>query len=68
MTRQSVSSFVLDAARIEAERLLSEQDTVMPAEQFDALVASLHSADPAPILRRLGAQPAAVTPLRPAAR
>lgn len=58
MTRQSVSAFVLGAARTEADRLLAEQDTTMPAEQFDALIASLDHADPAPALSRIGAQPA----------
>jgi uncharacterized protein (DUF1778 family) len=59
MTHQSVSSFVLGAARVEADRLLAEQDTTMRPEQFDALIASLDDADPAPSLRRLGSQPAA---------
>jgi uncharacterized protein (DUF1778 family) len=59
MTHQSVSSFVLGAARGEADRVLAERDTTMPAEQFDALIASLDHADPAPALSRLGAQPAA---------
>lgn len=59
MTHQSVSSFVLGAARSEADRLLAEQDTTMPAEQFDALIASLDHPDPAPTLSRLGSQPAA---------
>lgn len=58
MTRQSVSAFVLSAARVEADRLLAEQDTTMASEQFDALIVSLDHADPAPTLRRLGAQPA----------
>lgn len=51
-----MSSFVLSAARMEANRLLAEQDTTIPAEQFDALIASLDHADPAPTLRRLGSQ------------
>jgi uncharacterized protein (DUF1778 family) len=59
MTHQSVSSFVRGAARVEADRLLAEQDTTMPAEQFDALIASLDHADRAPTLSRLGARPAA---------
>lgn len=59
MTHQSVSSFVLGAARVEADRLLAAQDTTMPAEQFDALIASLDHPDPAPALSRLGSQPAA---------
>lgn len=58
LTHQSVSAFVLGAARVEADRLLAEQDTTMPAEQFDTLIASLDRADPAPNLRRLGRQPA----------
>ena len=59
LTHQSVSSFVLSAARLEADRLIAAQDTTMPAEQFDALIASLDHPDPAPALSRLGAQPAA---------
>lgn len=59
MTNQSVSSFVLGAARLESDRLLAEQDTTMPAEQFDALIASLDHADPAPTLKRLGSEPPA---------
>lgn len=58
MTGQSVSAFVLGAARVEADRLLAEQDTTMPAEQFDSLIASLDHPDLAPTLSRIGAQPA----------
>lgn len=59
LTNQSVSSFVLGAARVAADRLIAEQDTTMPAEQFDGLIASLDQPDPAPTLSRLGAQRAA---------
>jgi uncharacterized protein (DUF1778 family) len=45
---ESVSGFVVRAARAEADRVLARTDvTVMPAEQFDAVVASLDSPDPA---------------------
>ncbi len=54
LQRVSVSAFVLGAAGREAERVLSEVDqTVMPAEQFDALMASLDVADAAPQMRRV---------------
>jgi uncharacterized protein (DUF1778 family) len=40
--RVSVSAFVLDAASREAAHVLGRADlTLMPAEQFDALVAAL---------------------------
>lgn len=53
-TRQmSVSSFVLGAADREAEQVLHDtEQTVMPAEQFDALMASLDVADRAPRLKK----------------
>lgn len=51
----SVSAFVLGAAVREAERVLGRADqTLMPAEQFDALVASLDAADRAPRLTQGG--------------
>lgn len=44
----SVSAFVLAAAVREADRVLGRSDrTLMPAEQFDALVRSLDVAEPA---------------------
>lgn len=54
LQRLSVSAFVLGAAGREADRVLSEADqTVMPAAQFDALMASLDIADRAPQLRKV---------------
>lgn len=48
----SISAFVLGAAGREADRVLGRRDqTVMPAAQFDDLVSSLDTADPAPQLR-----------------
>lgn len=53
LRRMSVSAFVLGAAGREADRVLSEVDqTVMPAEQFDVLMASLDTGDRAPQLRK----------------
>ena len=53
LTRESVSSFVIRAARDEASRVLARADlTWMPAEQFDLLITSLDHADPAPALER----------------
>jgi uncharacterized protein (DUF1778 family) len=50
---ESISSFVLRAARAEASRVLARPDvTLMPAEQFDELLASLDEPDEAPALRR----------------
>lgn len=48
----SVSAFVLQAASVEAGRVLARAESVVvPAEQFDALIASLDAPDPAPRLR-----------------
>ena len=47
----SISAFVLGAATREADRVLGRTDqTLMPAAQFDALVAALDQADAAPHL------------------
>lgn len=55
---QSVSAFVLGAATREADRVLGRADrTLMPAAQFDALVAALDEPDPAPRLQRVVAGP-----------
>lgn len=57
MLHESVSSFVLSAARARAERVLARAEvTLMPAEQFDALIASLDVPDPAPTLARAAAR------------
>lgn len=46
---ESVSAFVLRAAQEEARRVLSSPDvTLMPAEQFDALIAALDEPDEVP--------------------
>ncbi|MFO1511291.1 MAG: DUF1778 domain-containing protein [Steroidobacteraceae bacterium] len=53
LRRMSVSAFVLAAAGREADRVLRDaEQTVMPAEQFDALMASLDVADRAPRLEQ----------------
>ena len=52
-SHESVSGFVMLAARAEADRVLGRTDvTLMPAEQFDAMVDSLDVGDPAPNLSR----------------
>jgi uncharacterized protein (DUF1778 family) len=57
LRRVSVSAFVLEAAGREADRVLGQADqTIMPAAEFDALVASLDVADPAPRLRKAAQQ------------
>lgn len=51
---QSASAFVLDAASVAADRVLARTEaTVMPAEQFDAMLAALDVPDDAPALTRL---------------
>lgn len=59
MSKVSVSAFVLRAASAEATRVLARAESVvMPAEQFDALIASLDTPDPAPRLRAAAARAA----------
>lgn len=54
----SVSAFVSAAATHEADRLLSRADqTLIPAGQFDALVAALDQSDPAPRLEGAARSP-----------
>jgi uncharacterized protein (DUF1778 family) len=56
MNHESVSGFMVRASREEAERVLGRADvTLMPADQFDALVDSLDVGDPAPRLARAAA-------------
>ena len=58
LLHESVSSFVTRAVRVEADRVLGRADvTLMPAEQFDALVESLDTPDEAPGLTRAAARP-----------
>jgi uncharacterized protein (DUF1778 family) len=55
---QSVSAFVLGAATREAYRVLGRAgQTLMPAFEFDALVAALDEPDLAPRLQRAAADP-----------
>ena len=54
----SVSAFILAAATREADRVLGRADqTLIPAAQFDALVAALDQGDPAPRLERAARSP-----------
>lgn len=54
----SISAFVLGAAAREADRVLGRADqTLMPAQQFDALIGSLDHADPAPHLKAAAGRP-----------
>ena len=54
----SVSAFVLNAAVRAADHVLARKDvTLMPAEQFDALLSSLNTPDEAPALERLARKP-----------
>jgi uncharacterized protein (DUF1778 family) len=60
-SNQSMSAFVLAAAMATANSILARADTtIMPAEQFDELMASLDTPDEAPNLARIAAR------LRPA--
>lgn len=53
----SEPAFVLDAVATAAERVLAEPDqTMMPADQFDALIASLDTPDQAPKLAQVAAK------------
>ena len=54
IAHESVPSFVLRAAVAEADRILARTEvTLMPAEQFDTLIASLDQPDAAAVLGRL---------------
>jgi uncharacterized protein (DUF1778 family) len=54
----SVSAFVLAAATHEADRVLGRADqTLIPAGQFDSLVAALDQGDPAPSLEQAARSP-----------
>jgi uncharacterized protein (DUF1778 family) len=56
--RVSVSAFVLEAATEEAGRVLGRTDlTLMPADQFDALIAALDEPDEAPRLAEAARSP-----------
>lgn len=58
VAHESVSGFMVRAARAEADRVLARSDvTPMPAEQFDALIASLDQAEAASTLSRVAARP-----------
>jgi uncharacterized protein (DUF1778 family) len=57
---EKLSVFVVTAALERADRLLARADaTLMPAAQFDRLIASLHVPDSAPNLSRAAARPRA---------
>jgi uncharacterized protein (DUF1778 family) len=56
--RVSVSAFVLEAATEEAGRVLGRADlTLMPADQFDALLAALDEPDEASRLAQAARSP-----------
>lgn len=56
LAQMSVPAFVLDAAATAAERVLARNDkTIMPVDQYDALIASLDTPDEAPKLARIAA-------------
>jgi len=58
---ETVSTFVVTAARDRAEKIVARADrTIMPAEQFDAMVAALGDEAPNLKLHSLLAQPSRV--------
>ncbi|MCL2454600.1 MAG: DUF1778 domain-containing protein [Micrococcales bacterium] len=61
LTHESKSAFMVRTAREAAERVLARADvTLMPAEQFDQMMASLDDAEPLPVLARAAAAPRVV--------
>lgn len=53
----TVSAFILEAASTAADQVLGRGDwTVMPADQFDALMAGLDEPDDAPALTQLASR------------
>jgi uncharacterized protein (DUF1778 family) len=55
LAKESTSAFVVRAAAVAADQVLARADTtVMPAEQFDELLASLDVPEEAPALAQLG--------------
>jgi uncharacterized protein (DUF1778 family) len=57
---QSKAAFMVAAARAAAEKVISRADvTLMPADQFDALVASLDEPQPMPSIERTLGRPRA---------
>jgi uncharacterized protein (DUF1778 family) len=58
LSHQSTSSFVLEASIAAAEKVLGRANVlIMPAEQFDELMATLDIPDEAPELATLAARP-----------
>ena len=58
LLHQTISAFVLLAAVREADLVLARADTtLMPAEQFDALMSSLQAPDEAPRLLEAASRP-----------
>jgi len=63
VVHESVSTFVLNAATAAADRILGRTDrTLMPAKQYDALMAALDQPDEAPGLARAAARRRRYTP------
>lgn len=62
LVNASVSSFVMDAALEKAETVVTRADrTIMPAEQFDAMISALDDPTPVPQIVRLAARPRQIT-------
>jgi uncharacterized protein (DUF1778 family) len=55
---EPVSAFMVRSACAEADKVLAKAHrTLMPAEQFDLLIASLDEADDAPVLTEIANRP-----------
>jgi uncharacterized protein (DUF1778 family) len=60
LTGQSKAAFMVQSARAAADRVIGRADvTLMPADQFDALVESLGSPQPLPSIERALTRPRA---------
>jgi uncharacterized protein (DUF1778 family) len=58
LTGESVSRFMVRAALTEADYLIARSDiTIMPADLFDELIATIDEPDEAPVLARVTQQP-----------
>ncbi len=58
LRKQSKSAFVTAAVRLEAQKVIARSDvTIMSAEVFEAMMATLDQADDSPELSQLAALP-----------
>ncbi|MBW4703573.1 DUF1778 domain-containing protein [Micromonospora sp. RL09-050-HVF-A] len=58
MLGEPVSAFMVRSARAEADKVLARAErTIMPAGQFDLLIAALDEPDEAPVLTEIANRP-----------